>query len=140
MRSRLTRQNIFVDRMACAWLIRRFIDPKARFLFVAGDDYTPDTDYIRFDMHGGEYTHIGDKCSFEIMAEAFCSQDKAIRTLSEIVHDIDLKEDRFGHSETDGLNAMLTGVTAGETDDNARMEKIMAVFDHMYAFFHRHSD
>ena len=135
----VTRQNIFVDRMACGWLIRRFIDSNAKFLFVAGDDHSPEPDHVRFDMHGGEYTHQGDKCSFEVMAEALCRQDKALTFLSEVVHDIDLKETKFGHSETDGFKAMLTGITACEADDLTRLDKSMPIFEHMYAYFRRQS-
>ncbi len=136
----VTRQNIFVDRMACGWLIRRFINPGATFLFVSGDNYSPGLDEIRFDMHGGEFTHEGDKCSFEVMVEKFCTQDKAATLLAEVVHDIDLKENKFGHDETQGFKALLTGITACETDDHARIEQGMTIFEHMYAFFHRHSN
>lgn len=136
----VTRQNIFVDRMACAWLIRRFIDPRATFLFVSSEVHSPGPNEIQFDMHGGEFTHEGDKCSFEVMAEKFCNQDKAVTLLAEIVHDIDLKESKFGHGETEGFKALLTGITACEIDDYARIDQGMAVFEHMYAFFHRHSD
>jgi hypothetical protein len=136
----VTRQNIFVDRMACGWLIQRFVDPTARFLFVSSEDHLPGPDEIRFDMHGGEFTHEGDKCSFEVMVEKFCNQDKAATRLAEVVHDIDLKENKFRHDETLGFKALLTGITACETDDHARIEQGMAVFEHMYAFFHRHSD
>jgi hypothetical protein len=136
----VTRQNIFADRMACGWLIRKFVDPNATFLFVSGDDHSPGSDEIRFDMYGGEYTHDGDKCSFEVMAEKFCNQDKAATLLAEVVHDIDLKENKFGHDETHGFKALLTGITACETDDHARIEQGVTVFEHMYAFFHRHSN
>nr|WP_321398442.1 chromate resistance protein ChrB domain-containing protein [uncultured Desulfobacter sp.] len=133
----VTRKNVFVDRMACGWLIRRFIDSEAKFLFADGNDSSSGVGHIRFDMHGGEYTHQGDKCSFEVMAETFCPQDKAVTRLSEMVHDIDLKEAKFGHTETEGFNAMLIGVVACEADDMARMEKSMAIFEHMYAYFLR---
>ncbi|MFH2060328.1 MAG: chromate resistance protein ChrB domain-containing protein [Pseudomonadota bacterium] len=136
----VTRQNIFVDRMACGWLIRRFINPGATFLFMSGDNHSPGPDEIRFDMHGGEYTHEGDKCSFEVMVEKFCTQDKAAALLAELVHDIDLKESKFGHGQTEGFKALLRGITSSETDDNTRMDQGIIIFEHMYAFFHRHSN
>lgn len=139
-KSWVTRQNIFVDRMACGWLIRRFINPGATFLFVSGDNYSPGPDEIRFDMYGGEYTHEGDKCSFEVMVEKFCNQDKAATLLAEVVHDIDLKESKFGHGQTEGFKALLRGITSSETDDNTRMDQGIIIFEHMYAFFHRHSN
>jgi hypothetical protein len=133
----VTRQNIFVDRMACGWLIKKFVDPGAKFLFVPGNAHSPEPDEIRFDMNGGEFTHEGDKCSFEVMVGKFCNQDRAATLLAEVVHDIDLKESKFGHSETEGLKALLTGITACETDDYERIEQGISMFDHMYAFFHR---
>src|SRR5687768_5109112 len=89
-RTWVTRAGIFVDRMASAWLIRRFIDPEARFRFVrAGDELTTPGE-LRFDMFGGEFTHEDDRCTFETLLERFSLDDVALRAVAEVVHDIDL--------------------------------------------------
>jgi hypothetical protein len=91
-RTWVTRQNIHVDRIACAWLIRRFIDPQARFRFVPGKTYEPRNGELRFDMFDAEFTHEGDKCSFEVLVERFGLRDAGLRAIAQIVHDIDLKD------------------------------------------------
>ena len=113
----VTRDNIFVDRMACAWLIRRFIDKAARIKFVSRTRYTPEKGELRFDMFEGEFTHEGDRCSFEVMIEKFDLQDRALTPIAEIVHDIDLKDERYGRVETEGFKALLTGLVSAEPDE-----------------------
>ncbi|HVR85700.1 MAG TPA: chromate resistance protein ChrB domain-containing protein, partial [Planctomycetota bacterium] len=77
-RTWVTRKDIHVDRMACAWLIRRFIDPKAKFRFVLGKTHVPRKDEVRFDMFEGEFTHEGDKCTFEVLVDRFRLEDQAL--------------------------------------------------------------
>ena len=84
--------GVHVDRIASAWLIRRFIDPEARFKFVAGHDYAPEPGELRFDMFEAEFTHEGDLCTFEVLLRRFGLASPALRHLAEIVHDIDLKD------------------------------------------------
>ena len=74
----MTRKGVFVDRIACAWLIRRFIDPDAQFKFVPGKGYRPRTGELRFDMFEGEFTHEGDLCSFEVLVKQFFPADQAL--------------------------------------------------------------
>ncbi len=136
----VTRENLFVDRIACGWLIRRFVDKKAVFKFVSGANYTPEKGEIRFDMFDGEFTHEGDRCTFEVMIQRFHLQDKALVTLAEVVHDIDLKDGKFGRAETDGFNALLTGLTASRPDDNQRMAEGAQLFENLYAYFQRHRE
>ncbi len=136
----VTRENLFVDRMACGWLIRRFVDSEAAFKFVSGAHYTPEKGEVRFDMFDGEFTHEGDRCTFEVMIQRFQLQDKALVTLAEVVHDIDLKDGKFGRAETDGLNALLTGLTASRSDDNQRMAEGAQLFENLYAYFQRHRE
>ncbi|MGD9826075.1 chromate resistance protein ChrB domain-containing protein [Desulfobacter sp.] len=133
----VTRGNLFVDRLACSWLIRRFVDGKAALKFVPDPEYLPQTNEIRFDMFDGEYTHQGDLCTFEVMIQRLQIRDHALGPLSEVVHDIDLKDEKFGRSETFGFNALLTGLVAEHPGDNERMNEGFRLFDNLYAYFNR---
>jgi hypothetical protein len=133
----VTRENLFVDRIACGWLIRRFVDESAVFKFVPDPHYSPEPGEIRFDMFGGEYTHEGDRCTFEILIQRLDIQDHALERLAELVHDIDLKDEKFGRIETDGFNALLTGLVAEHSDDDRKMNEGLRLFDNLYAFYRR---
>ncbi len=131
----VTRENVFVDRIACGWLIRRFVDKSAGFKFVGGVPYTPKPGEIRFDMFDGEYTHEGDRCTFEVMIQRMRIADRALLPLAEVVHDIDLKDAKYGRSETDGFYALLTGLVASQADDDQRMQDGFRLFENLYAYF-----
>jgi hypothetical protein len=131
----VTRGNLFVDRMACGWLIRRFVDKAAVFKFVPGSHYAPKPNEVRFDMFDGEYTHEGDRCTFEVMIQRFQIQDHALGPMAEVVHDIDLKDEKFGRRETVGFNALLTGLVAMQADDDRRMTEGFKLFDTLYAYY-----
>jgi hypothetical protein len=128
----VTRAGVHVDRIACAWLIRRFIDAEAQFKFVSAKDYKVRPGELRFDMFQGEFTHEGDKCSFEVLLERLALKDKALRAIAEMVHDIDLKDGKFGRSETAGIALLINGVCASQKDDLARIERGAAIFDDTY--------
>ncbi len=96
----VTRQGVHVDRIASAWLIRRFIDPEARFKFVPAKGYVPEPGELRFDMFEAEFTHEGDRCTFEVLLARAGLADPALAAIGEIVHDIDLKDAKFGREET----------------------------------------
>lgn len=131
----VTRANVHVDRMACAWLIRRFLDPQARFRFVPGLSYRARKNEVRFDMADAEFTHEGDRCSFEVL-HAYCGRvDDALRTIAEIVHTLDVADDKFERPEASGLGNILAGIVAAHRDDAARIERAGAVFDDLYASF-----
>ncbi len=102
----VTRKNMHVDRLASAWLIRTFIDPKARFKFVEGKSAKSVTSTgIPFDMTDAEFGHHGEDCSFETLMKAFgLTQDSALNSLGEIVHDIDIKDGKFGRLEAPGID------------------------------------
>jgi hypothetical protein len=134
----VTRKNLFVDRIACAWLIRRFVDNAAVFKFVDATTYTPKPGELRFDMFDGEYTHEGDRCTFEIMIQRCRFLDRALVLLAEVVHDIDLKDAKYDHAETDGFNALLTGLVASQPNDDQRMAEGFRLFENLYAYFQRH--
>jgi hypothetical protein len=129
----VTRKGVFVDRIGSAWLIRRFIDPEARFKFVAPDRYRPDPGELRFDMFEGEFTHIGGNCTFETLLNRFHLTDERLAVLGEIVHDIDCKDGKFGRLEADWVATMLRGVAATHAGDGERIEAGAAVFDALYA-------
>jgi hypothetical protein len=131
----VTRRGVGVDRIASAWLIRRSIDPEARFRFVPGDDHVPAAREIRFDMYEAEYTHVGDACTFEVLASSFAPADPTLAAIGEVVHDIDLKDTRFGHPETAGVAALIDGICAAQSEDDARLERGFRLFDDLYAAF-----
>ncbi len=131
----VTRRGVQVDRIASAWLIRRFIDPKARFKFVAPQGYAPSPGELRFDTYDGEFTHEGDRCTFEVLALRFVRDDAALAAIAEIVHDIDLKDAKFDRPEAAGLALAFSGIAAGEVSDEARLEKGAALLDGLYRHF-----
>jgi hypothetical protein len=131
----VTRRGVRVDRIASAWLIRRWIDAGARFKFIAGKDYAPADGEIRFDMFDAEFTHEGDLCTFEVLSRLTGPDDAALKSVGEIVHDIDLKDAKFGRPETEGIAHVLAGIVAGTDDDDARIERGSALFEDLYRFF-----
>jgi len=136
----VTRRNLFVDRIACGWLIRRFLDENAIFKYVDSDTYAPCPGEIRFDMFEGEYTHEGDRCTFEVMVHRLGLQNRGMTALAEVIHDIDLKDNKYNRLETMGLNAMLTGLAASEPDDESRMNRGAQLMENLYAFFLRQKE
>jgi len=130
----VTRNNVFVDRIASAWLITRFIDKKAKFKFVDSKNYQPQNDEVRFDMYDAEFTHQGDRCTFEEIVHSFRMKDKALHLLGEIVHDIDLKDRKFERPEADGLNVMFSGIVSSRQDDSDRIEAGVRMLDDLYTY------
>ena len=129
----VTRRDVFIDRIASAWLIRRFIDPAARFRFVTVSEYRHAPGEVRFDMYRGEFTHVGDRCTFETLLDRFdLGSDRALRALGEIVHDIDCKDEKFGREEASGIAAVVRGIALGTDDDQQRVERGALVFDGLY--------
>jgi hypothetical protein len=133
----VTRKNVFVDRIACGWLIRRFVDEAAIFKYVDSDTYARGPGEIRFDMFEGEYTHKGDRCTFEVMTRRLNLTDPGLAALAQVIHDIDLKDSKYNRGEVDGLNALLTGLSSSEPDDEKRMTRGAQLMDNLYVFFQR---
>ncbi len=133
----VTREGIKVDRIASSWLIRRFIDPKARFKFVPAKGYKPLAGELRFDMYGGEYTHEGERCSFETLLLRFGLKEAALRHMGEIVHDVDCKDGKFGRSEAVGVASLIQGIAAAYASDEDRLARGSAAMDDLYASFKR---
>jgi hypothetical protein len=136
-RTWVTRRGIEVDRIASAWLIRRFIDPEAQFKFVPAKGYQPQAGELRFDMFDGEFTHAGDRCSFEVLLERLGVEDPALTLIAQIVHDLDVKDNKFGRPEVAGLDHLLAGMGAATTEDDVRRERGAAIFDYLYEYFRR---
>jgi hypothetical protein len=132
-RTWVTRSGIKVDRMASAWLIRKLIDPQARFKFVPAKGYRPQQGELRFDMFDAEFTHDGDLCTFEVLLERFGLDDPALRAIAEIVHDVDVKDAKYGREEASGVGQVVAGIAAAHPDDEARLERGAALFDDLYA-------
>jgi hypothetical protein len=133
----VTRQGVFVDRIASAWLIRRFIDAKARFKFVPAKGYVPTAGEVRFDMFEAEFTHEGDRCTFEVLLARSGLSDPALAPIAQIVHDIDMKDSKFGREETSGIASLIEGISASTNGDDQRLERGAAVFDDLYAYFEK---
>ena len=131
----VTRKDVHVDRIASAWLIRRFIDPKARFKFVPPQSYTPRKAELRFDMFEAEFTHEGDRCSFETLVHRFGLKDPALRALGEMVHDIDCKDGKFRRAETTGLQRLIQGIVAANAKDAARLGQGAVILNSFYDAF-----
>jgi hypothetical protein len=131
----VTREGVKVDRISSAWLIRRFVDPKARFKFVPARGYRPRPKELRFDMFEAEYTHVGEDCTFQTLAKRFGIRDRAARAIGEIVHDIDCKDERFDRPETAGVASLIRGIVGAYDADISRLERGGAVLDDLYASF-----
>jgi hypothetical protein len=132
-RTWVTRTGIKVDRMASAWLIRKFIDPEARFRFVPAKGYRPQERELRFDMFEAEFTHEGEQCTFEVLAQRFGLRDPALSAIAEIVHDIDLKDAKYGREEAPGIGQLMAGIAAAHADDEERLRRGTALFEDLYA-------
>jgi hypothetical protein len=136
-RTWVTRQGVHVDRIASAWLIRRFIDPAASFKFVPAKGYVPGPGELRFDMFEAEFTHEGDRCTFEVLLRHTGLDDPALRPVSEIVHDIDLKDGKFGREEAAGVRVLIAGICASTASDDERLSRGAAVFEDLYSSFRK---
>jgi hypothetical protein len=131
-RTWVTRTGIKVDRMASAWLIRKFIDPEARFKFVPSKGYEPEEGELRFDMFEAQFTHEGELCTFEVLLQSFELDDPALRDIAEIVHDIDLKDAKYGREEAPGIAQLVEGIAAAHEDDEERLRRGAALFEDLY--------
>jgi hypothetical protein len=133
----VTRQGVHIDRIGSAWLIARFIDPQAQLKFVSGKSYRPQPNELRFDMFEAEFTHEGDKCTFEGLLDHIGSKDPALRAIAEIIHDIDLKDNKFGRDEAPGIRTLIDGIAVATTDDNERIARGASVFNDLYEYFRK---
>jgi hypothetical protein len=126
----VTRPRPGVDRFASAWLIRRFIDPEARFGFVA--DAKDSKEAVAFDMYSSGFRHERDLCTFEVLQTRFGIADAAVRRIGEMVHDIDLKEGRYRAPHTVAIGVLVDGLRSSFADDHALLEQGMVLFEALY--------
>jgi len=135
-RTWVTRSGVHVDRIACAWLIRRFVDPDADFKFVDSRHHDPVPGELRFDMVDAEFTHEEDRCSFEtLLLRANLTNDPALVAIGEIIHELDIGDGKFARPETAGVGAMLSGVCASSDDDLQRIAIASEALNQFHAFF-----
>jgi hypothetical protein len=131
----VTRTGVHVDRIASAWLIRRFIDPAATLKFVPAKGYAPRRDELRFDMFEAEFTHVGDRCTFEVLVERMGLRDAALTAIGEIIHDLDLRDDKFGREEAAGVRSAIDGICTVARDDEQRIAAASPMLDGLYSHF-----
>jgi hypothetical protein len=129
----VTRPRPGVDRMASAWLIRRFIDAKARFGFIT--DAASAGDALPFDMFGAGFAHEGDRCTFEALSARFAIRDPAVARIAEIVHNLDLKDGKFGAPEAVTIGIAIDGLQLSAMDDGVLLDQGMTLFEALYRSF-----
>jgi hypothetical protein len=130
-----TRAGIHIDRAACAWLIRRFIDPAAEFAFVTDPAEVP-ADATAFDMRGVELGHHHGDCSFETILRRYELTDPVLQRIAEIVHEADIVDERFHAPEAHGLDVVLRGLSM-IGDDRQTLAVTQPLFDGLYEFYRR---
>lgn len=130
-----TRTGCHVDRASCAWLIRRFIDPAADFVFVDDPDEVP-ADATPFDMRGADLSHHGGDCTFETFLRQYPLRDPALDEIGRIIHEADLADERFDAPEAAGLDVLIRGLSM-TVDDEGVLEVTGPLFDGLYAFKQR---
>jgi len=130
-----TRRRCHVDRAACAWLIRRFVDPAAEFVFVDDPDDVP-PDATAFDMRGAELSHHDGDCSFETFLRRYELDDPVLWELAKIVHEADLADERYDAPEAPGLDVLLRGLSMVRGDDEL-IALAQPLFDGLYEYRRR---
>ncbi len=130
----ITRKKPFVDRMASAWLIKKFIDKDAVFDFIDEKEIASvDANIITFDIHGGTFTHLGDLCTFEVLLKSFGLKNRALQKIAEIVHELDIKDKKFRVPETKLIEDILIGIRKTAQNDAEALQKGIDVFEMLYA-------
>ena len=133
-RTWVTRPRPGVDRFASAWLIRRFVDPHATFVFAESPAHHPDA--VPFDMYqNGGFKHEGDQCTFEVLQRRFGIIDHAVQNIAKLVHDLDLKDDRFKHPHRATIGALVEGLRTSIADDGKLLEQGIVLFEALYQSF-----
>jgi hypothetical protein len=133
----VTREHPKTDRIACPWLIRKFIDADAEIVYVPKDEvlaYAERAGAISFDAPGARYTHRDGKCSFETLVEEYAIDDPAISVLARVVHGADVSDDRDSTPQSRGLEAIADGFALLDLDDQRQLELELPVYDALYAW------
>jgi hypothetical protein len=133
----VTREHPRTDRVACPWLIRKFIDPEAEIVYVPRDDvlgYAEREGAVSFDAPGAKFTHRDGKCSFETLVEHYKIDDPAVALLARVVHGADVAEDRDATPQSRGLEAIAEGFALLDLDDQRQLELELPIYDALYAW------
>jgi hypothetical protein len=125
-----------VDRTACIWLIRRFLDPEAAFSFFGDSSEAPEGAEL-FDVVGARLSHRGEDCSFETFLKDYELEDPVLGEIAEIVHDADLMDEKYARPESEGLDAIVRGMQLSLPDDHALAGHTDALYDGLYAYLRR---
>ena len=132
-----TRRGCHVDRTACIWLVRRFVDQGASFAFF-GDPSEAPAGAELFDVVGARLSHRGEDCSFETFLKEYdLAGDPVLREIAEIVHDADLRDERYGRPEAEGLDAIIRGMQMALQDDKILTRHTDPLYDGLYAYVTR---
>ena len=127
----VTRPRPHIDRIASAWLIKRFIDTDAQFLFAPPAEFPQDA--IPFDAPGVELSHQGEDCTFETLVKRASLRDRRLKRLSELVHEADLRDGKYPHEEARGIDVAVRALLAASADDHQVLGQGMAIFEGLYA-------
>lgn len=133
----ITRKGAKVDRIACPWLIRRFVDPSAEFIYVEKDRVLAEAGRQQansFDVDGGKYTHRDGKCTFEVLIEDFEIDDTPLQKLAKIVHGADIEKDVNITPESAGLMRIAQGFALRFPDDHEKLDLEFPLYDALYAY------
>ena len=131
-----TRRGCHVDRTGCVWLIRRFIDAEAAFSFFEDPVEAPERAEI-FDVAGARFSHRGDDCSFETFLKEYSLEDPVLAEISEIVHDADLMDEKYGRPESEGLDAIVRGMQLALADDHVLTHHTDVLYEGLYTYLSR---
>ena len=127
----MTRPRPHIDRIASAWLIKRFCDPGATFVFADAAD--AQRKGIPFDVLGAEFGHHGEDCTFETLVKRFGIKDRRVRVIAEIVHEADLADGKFTRHEATGVDLAIQALAETTEDDHDLLERGMALFNGLFA-------
>ena len=130
-----TRTGPHVDRTACAWLVRRFVDPEAEFVFVDDPDEVP-ADATPFDMRGVALSHHGGECTFETLLRRYELEDPVLWAIARVVHEADLEDDRYDAPEAQGLDVLMRGLSMVRPDHEV-LELSGPLYDGLYEYYKR---
>jgi hypothetical protein len=131
-----TRRRVHIDRTACAWLIRRFVDPDAEFVFVDDPDDVP-ADATPFDMRGVELGHHDGRCSFETILVRYQLDDPALGRIGQVVHEGDIGDERYDAPEAAGIDTLLRGLALNARDDQHMLDQTAPLYDALYDLWSR---
>lgn len=126
-----TRIGIAHDRIACAWLIKKYIDPSAEFIFVDPKNYKKTSSHITYDIYRGDFSHEGELCTFEVLIQRFKLKSASLKNLAEIIHDLDIGDDKHQHPATGGVKAILDGIISSTPNDIDRLALGSKCLDHL---------